>query len=445
MGATDKHTKIVDNLIEMKDVVVPILGEDVFFFTSSGGKRLTIHEYLLESFIEEYGERHLTDEDKTIILKGSYYGLSKLERFFPDDFESDYRRYIRSARKRDILHIDPAIKEFLEEFRFPLIITTSPFNMLEDMIEGVKYKCRSYSPRGVNTAPIDPAVPTVYHIFGTIGDGGQWVYDEDKLLEFLHALHNADTTSAGLKQYMDSKNCRLMALGCNLPDWLFRFLWFPIKSSTIDHRQKKGYWINERQNSESFSDFLDNIKFYSAREVKDILRLAVEELRQLHKESDKEEEEARYDAFLSYASEDKPLAREVYNTLTSKGLRIWFDKEGNGKIAPGSNYMKRIASGVARSDYYLPLITENFITKALNPESNLKKELDIVREHYKTFPDTPERYSIPLIVEGRTFNEQPVTSRMIEEMARYMLPKQLFFQINMYSFSEADMKIDIEI
>lgn len=444
MAVTDKHTKIVDNLIEMKDVVVPILGEDVFFI-SSGHKRLTIHEYLLYSFIEEYGERHLTDEDKAIILKGSYYGLSKLERFFPDDFESDYRRYVRGARKRDILHIDPAIKEFLEEFRFPLIITSSPFNMLEDMIEGVKYKCRSYSPCGVNNAPIDPAVPTVYHIFGTIGNGGQWVYDEDKLLEFLHALHNADTTSTGLKHYIDTKNCRLLALGCNLPDWLFRFLWFPIKSSTIDHRQKKGYWINERQNSESFNDFLDNIKFYSTHEVEELLRLAVEELRKQHQEAEKEEEEGRYDAFLSYASEDKPLAREVYNTLTSQGLKIWFDKDGNGKIAPGSNYMKRITSGVARSDYYLPLITENFITKALNPESNLKKELDIVREHYKSFPEAPERYSIPLIVEGRAFNEQPITSRMIEEMARYMLPKQLFFQINMYSFSETDIKIDIEI
>lgn len=439
-----KRKKIVDNLIEMKDVVVPILGDDIFFIARTDGRRTGLHEYLLDCFTEEYGERGLTTEDREIILKGSYYGLSKLERFFPSDFETDFRRYIRTARKEGLVEVQPVIRDFLETFRFPLIITTTPFSFIEDMLPG--YSTAAYSPKGVNNAPVDDSLPMVYHIFGTIADGGQWVYDEGKLLEFLHTLHNEDTTSKALKRYMDSKNCRLLALGCNLPDWLFRFLWYPIKSATADPSQKKGFWISERETPESFNDFLDNIKFYSAREVHDILSMAVDSMREMKKEvSGEKEEETRYDAFLSYASEDKELAGKVFDLLTAKGYRVWFDKDGHGKIEPGSNYMRRIEAGIARSAHYIPLITGNFVYKVLNPESNLKKETDLVRNHHSSLPSPPDRYSIPIIVDGSVFNEQPITSTMIEGLTLFILPKALFYQINMYTYRPGDTAINFEL
>lgn len=445
MITNNKHRKIVDNLIEMKDVVVPILGDDIFYVSKNGKECQSIHEYLLDCFVSEYGDKGMSEEDKTVIVKGYYYGLSKLERFFPSDFETDYRCYIRNARKNGWIGIDPTVSDFLDIFHFPLIITTTAFDFLEEILSKGRYSSITYSPSSTNTVRIESSKPTIYHIFGTISDGGQWVYDEDKLLVFLHSLHDTDTASASLKQYIDSKNCRLLALGCNLPDWLFRFLWYPIKSGSIDSKQKKGYWINSRENSESFNDFLDNIKFYSSNEVNEILSLAVEELRAQETSQTNLEESVQYDAFISYASEDKPIAQAIFDILTRQGYTVWFDKDGTGKIEAGSNYMKRILSGIERSNHYVPIITGNFINKVLNPESNLKKEVDLVRSHYNSFAIKPERYSVPIIIEGSTFNDEIITSSFVEGMTRFILPKHLFLEINMYTFSMTDSTIDFTL
>jgi hypothetical protein len=445
MTTNQKHKKIVENLIEMKDVVVPILGEDIFFVSKNGTDRNSIHQYLLECFISEYGDNGLTMEDKAIIVKESYYGLSKLERFFSSDFETDYRCYIRNAKKNGWIHIDETVAAFLEVFRFPLIITTTAFDFLEEMLPMGRYNAITYSPNSTNAVRIETSKTTIYHIFGTISDGGRWVYDEDKLLEFLHSLHDADTTATSLKQYIDSKNCRLLAIGCNLPDWLFRFLWYPIKSGSIDNKQKKGYWINARENTESFNDFLDNIKFYSSTEVTDILALAVHEMQAQESNQSTVEEMAIYDAFISYASEDKPIVQKIFDILTHQGYKIWFDKDGSGKIEAGSNYMKRIESGIERSNHYIPIITGNFINKVLNPESNLKKEVDLVRNHFNSLPIKPERYSIPIIIDGSSFNDEIITSSLVEGMTRFFLPKQLFLEINMYPFATTDSSIDFTL
>lgn len=441
----NRHRKIVDNLIEMREVVVPILGDDIFFVSQNGTDRQSLHEYLLDCFLSEYGDKGMTEDDKNVIIKGYYYGLSKLERFFPTDFETDYRCYIRNAKKNGWINIDKTILEFLEAFRFPLIITTTGFDFLEEMLSSVRYYSIAYSPNSSNSTKIESSKPTIYHIFGTISDGGQWVYDEDKLLEFLHSLHNADTTSTSLKQYIDSKNCRLLAIGCNLPDWLFRFLWYPIKSSSIDSKQKKGYWISSRENSESFNDFLENIKFYSSNEVNDILSLAIDELHTQESCQTNSEEVIRYDAFISYASEDKPVAQKIFDILTRQGYSVWFDKDGTGKIEAGSNYMRKIMSGIEHSNHYIPIITGNFINKVLNPESNLKKEVDLVRIHFNSLPIKPERFSVPIIIEGSTFNEEIITSSFVEGMTRFILPKQLFLEINMYLFSMTDSSIDFTL
>lgn len=449
-----RYKKIVENLIEMKDVVVPILGDDIFYVMKEGERKMSIHEYLLESFVEEYGENGMTKEDKAVVTNGFYYGLSKLERFFPDDFETDYRCYIRKANKQGWIRMEDTIKEFLEAFRFPLLITTSPFNFIREQLTTQNYVSYAYSPKSSNTERLENQQPLIYHIFGTVADGAEWVFDEDKLLEFLHSLHNEDTTSKGLRQYMESKNCRLLAIGCNLPDWLFRFLWYPIKSGSGNGRQKKGYWINSREITESFNDFLDNINFYTASEVKDILSTAVALIKDIEQEEETmalTEGEVCYDGFLSYASEDYLIAKKLFNQLTDKGYKIWFDKKGYAKLEAGDKYMRKIKAGLAVSKYYIPLITGKFLKKIRDSSSNLSQELDLAKEHYASFANPPERYSVPVLVEGSIYKDEnltstPVTSALVEGWAKFeILPRPFFWQINMYSYSTEDTSIDFTL
>ena len=399
MENPQKYHKIVDSLIEMKDAIIPVLGEDICFISSKEDEHISLNEYLLNCFIDEYGEKHITEEDKQIIIEGDYYGLSKLERFFSSDFEADYRRYIKSARKNGWIKMDETINKFLNVFKFPLVITTVCFDYIEELITSLSYQTTAYDPNGNNSYTINPATPTVYHIFGEISDGGSWVYDENKLLEFLHSLHDKDTSAECIKEYIRNKNSRLLAIGCNLPDWLFRFLWYPLKNKEGDYKQRKGYWINSRSMPESFIDFLDNNNFYSTQEVNNILSLALDKyIAETHTMYSDDSSEV-YDGFISYASEDRAIAEKIFVILSNRGYKLWFDKAGQGKIEPGSNYMKKVADGIGRSQHYIPIITGNFLKKVCNPESNLKKELDLVKDYIKHLSVLPDRYSIPIIIE----------------------------------------------
>lgn len=447
MSLTTKQIRIVDNLVEMRHSIVPIIGEDVFYvMDEEHNARMSIQEYLTNCFVCEYDDVNVSDEALDIMRHGGYYGLSKMAATFSEDFVDNYRSYIKRAQTGGRIKMDETVYRFLSAFRFPLIVTTSCFDILESVLNNgsVRYSSVSYNIEGECSIVIDQTKYTVYHIFGMIADGANWVYDESQLLEFMHALHDKDTTSRNLKKYLDTHSSRLLVLGCNLPDWLFRFLWYPIKNdrhSSVSARH--GYWLNQLECDDSFTDFLSNIKFFSTTEVDGILAYATSKVESI-KASEAQIEDERFDAFMSYASEDLPIATRIYDILTQKGYRVWFDKDGQGKITPGSNYMRKIESGVRNSTRYIPIITENFIAKVCNPESNLKKETDIIRDHAKTLDNGGDGYSLPIIINGRIYNDEDrIDSTFVEGMTRYVLPKILFYNINMYLFNETDTDIDI--
>lgn len=58
--------------------------------------------------------------------------------------------------------------------------------------------------------------------------------------------------------------------------------------------------------------------------------------------------------FLSYAQDDKPLARRLAEGLRAAGLRVWFDE---WELAVGDSIVPRIEQAVATSDLLLVLIS----------------------------------------------------------------------------------------
>lgn len=76
----------------------------------------------------------------------------------------------------------------------------------------------------------------------------------------------------------------------------------------------------------------------------------------------------RYDVFLSHATEDKPVARRLYDRLTAAGLRIWFDER---VLMLGEGVRAGIDQGLSRSAHGLLLLTPTFFAKTWT-----KAELD---------------------------------------------------------------------
>ena len=64
--------------------------------------------------------------------------------------------------------------------------------------------------------------------------------------------------------------------------------------------------------------------------------------------------------FLSYASEDKELARQVANTLQKNGIETWWD---DWEIKPGDSMRQKIDEGIGGCTHFLVLLTKQSIDK----------------------------------------------------------------------------------
>ena len=49
-----------------------------------------------------------------------------------------------------------------------------------------------------------------------------------------------------------------------------------------------------------------------------------------------------YDLFISYRSNDLPIAERLHGRLTREGFHVWFDK---ARLAPGFNWHREIEAG----------------------------------------------------------------------------------------------------
>ncbi len=78
--------------------------------------------------------------------------------------------------------------------------------------------------------------------------------------------------------------------------------------------------------------------------------------------------------FLSYASQDRPLVRELSRRLVSEGwIETWFDEKS---LLPGQDWRLKIEEAVEESDIVIICLSNNSVTK----EGYVQKELRYARE-----------------------------------------------------------------
>ena len=72
-------------------------------------------------------------------------------------------------------------------------------------------------------------------------------------------------------------------------------------------------------------------------------------------------EERQWDAFVSYASEDKEaVARPLAESLQESGLTVWFD---DAELRIGDSLRRKIDEGLARSRFGIVVLSETFFSK----------------------------------------------------------------------------------
>lgn len=467
--------RLVNTLAKKQDRIIPIIGDDCFVGivdNCNGRTELPLQKYIITTITDEYGLESTSFDD-------GYYSMSLLCDIFCAKkktgrvgFDDTVRTVVEEGLKEKRIYLKPNVKAFLLSGHFDVIVTTHPFHILEHELKkaGCNYNVSVFIPKTVEEGHSVEAglkTPVIYRIFGDC-ERANFVLTENDLLQFLHHLNSRGTESGNgasllvnyiKKKYADENdNCLLMPIGCcNLPNWLFRFLWYPLSPQlllTVDKdRCNGGVWCDDVRDR-SFCSFLEEYNFRHLRlpGSKDPATDILSELSKAFKQNESslqqcatnslgviwDDPSSEWDIFISYASEDRKDAQVIYDILTQEpGMKVWMD---NRNISVGNDYWVAIQHGIEHSKRCLFVVTETYLKKAagttrirneygLSEESGVKKELQIIYQFFlrsRKDCSSINSYSIPIIrrgtkvayadSDGREHKDEELTGKLLEQL-----------------------------
>lgn len=345
-------TNFTNQLSNGLNNIIPVVCDDMFEYVNpQNGCSTSINEFVCDVLgVEENSKLYKS------IRNNFYYGMS-----LSKEKASGIYNAIEKAVNDKQIRLKECVREFLVKGDFPLIVTTFAFPIIEKCIEesGSEVKSEYYNIDSRNDIPFvfgKVYSKFVYHVFG--GERyDRWVYNEQTLLQHMYALQNADTGAKNLASYIcptDKPMKQLLVMGSILPDWLFRFLVYPIYKDKL--QSVGGFWISAQNTAKELKFFLLRNEYRLSKtsdSIPNILHQAVEG-RDLGGTKC-----SKHYIFVSYKrdKEDKSIGRLI-EMLKMYGI-VWVDLE---KVADAGNpYWANIKKAIRSCHVFIPLITEKYI------------------------------------------------------------------------------------
>lgn len=458
MLANENINELASEIFEERKNIIPIIGENSFFYYSENGDKIPLQHFLIDKLIEISGKIPDSRLIEQMREKG-YYGLSLCrQKCFSQDkkFVKEYNSIIR--KYKESIHLDEPIKEFLLNYKFRLIITTCCFDFIESDLSIYDSKVYIAANGANNKEPLDNNDYIVYHIFGKSDNTSmKWAWNEESLIDILHCHHNGDIASTSLRQYIfpdqehNAERKSLLVLYSNLPDWLFRFFLYPLANNK-ETWSEKGYYLNSASKTEcSLKNFIDNVICYEIEEneISEVLTIA-NRLRQQEEfetldPNGRIQHGMEYDIFISYSSDDKEIALEIADKLRKLyGLNIWIDES----VIKDGHYPHKIKNGIENSAYFMPLITSSYKEKLSNKkyslampleeilsdtgDSYVQKEAWAAAKHREISKQQRRSYLLPII-----FPESGLSYNNIQAMQQLgQLPENLFKEQSIIKYND---------
>lgn len=297
-----------------------------------------------------------------------------------------------------------------------LFVSTTPDRLLAQALNEVRFQgrpgtqeiiCagnRSTRDQDRNAVEADPTETVVLSLFGRAASISQFAIHEEDQLEWLHALIS-DT--AGLPDWLSYrlKNQPLLFIGCDIPDWLGRFL-LRFESSTRLYSLQSNQFFLVQSPGESSASLSQFIATYCPKTRVQQLQMEpagfVAELYARWKSThpDQPDEQtpvlpppAPDQVFISYMHEDAAAAKKLSEVITEKfGANVWFDEND---LHPGDDWENKILNAIREQvRLFIPLVSTH-TEKA--EESYVFKEWDEAIDRSRSIPR--RRFIVPVIVD----------------------------------------------
>lgn len=234
------------------------------------------------------------------------------------------------------------------------------------------------------------------------------VTEEDMILfvmSWISAFSNSSLNDIKTKL----NNSLLLSLGCNIPSWAFRFIWYVIKNPCGEKENPfKAFSLRPLPYNENVKRFITKDKsafLINADDTSRFIDCLVENcIEKGYNNSDIKDDfpPDQVDIFVSYASEDRDI---IINQLLpilealkeEKGYTYWYDKN---ELRPANDWESEIKYAIRHSSVFLTLQTSNSYTVAsshnyryLTEEWSLAKE---IHKRHKNLEDNKD-FILPII------------------------------------------------
>lgn len=373
----------IDIIIQMiqndKHQIVPVIGSDVFYVKQKNDEIL-LDDYIFQAIVDKFIESDFKEKVFNECTGSHLRRMKKLQ-----DRLKKYGRVLRgktpsiyscvASLMTDIsfkrkIQLRESVRVFLQNGNFPLIVTTCYIDILEEILmapHGKRYQREAYYCQETKDISIPISTPAIFHLFGISESGSQPMITEDDFLKYLHFMHS-DNAPHKLKNYLETRT--VIALGCNIPDWTFRFVLLSLmeKGGEIKERTNLlgGAIMRDIEKDWEFREFLEEISYLPGGDIDKILEPINKRI-------------YRPNLFLSYSAKENTNEWDGIQTILKKlesKYKVWFFAEQT-KEEYGERYWDLIQNGLEECDYFMAVVTKDMIEKMKTvSESGLQKDKD---------------------------------------------------------------------
>lgn len=375
--------------------VIPIIGSELSKIEVAG-KEKQLNEFLLDELVNkneiveevsDFTQLKHSREWKNMIDEGDTSMQYEVNKFY-NNLNSTPSIYLRKLLR---------IKEF------KLILSTTFDNHIElalqdkygkENVKVLNYEIKKKYDDLSESDLIDETKTILFHMFGKLGDiETSFVLTEDDLLKYMLNWINISSSPKNLINYIQDKH--LLVLGCDYPNWLFKFFLHAIKynieKNTMNVISKKSV-VADFHMDDGLDFFLSRIKtrFHNNPEA------FIEELleRYEHDEVGRNEDKQTNDIFISYAHEDEEVVSKIVNELKNSKIGVWFDKNKDEQygLVTGDKFEKKIKGNIINSKIFVPILSKNILAD----RRFFRKEWNYAIEEAK---GSYKNYILPIIID----------------------------------------------
>jgi hypothetical protein len=264
----------------------------------------------------------------------------------------------------------------------PLFVSTTPDRLLARAVNDVRFDGRPlareliFSPsqstqeQERNIPAPDATETVIIRLFGCAASTPQYAVHEEDLLEWLHSLASG---TGRLPEWAGFalKHQPLLFIGCEMPDWLGRFLMRLASHTRLFLGAKQFFFVNSPEAREPL--LLDFFSTYCRKaQVQQLEMHPREFVMELHSRWEEQVKErggsladsipgtrpptaADPTIFISYLREDAASARRLADEIAAVGGDVWLDER---RLQPGDAWEEQILRSIRKTvRLFLPIIS----------------------------------------------------------------------------------------